>query len=97
VFIVDPIPLTGVGKIFKPELRNRAARRVYSQVVAAIAGEAAQPQVDIGPDPVHGTLVSVTLTPLGHVDEVERRVREALGRFTCAYRITWRNKVRLQV
>src|SRR3989304_1363548 len=29
IFIVPAMPLTAVGKIFKPELRNRAARDVY--------------------------------------------------------------------
>ena len=92
VFIVDPMPLTGVGKIFKPELRNRASQHVYRELARSIAGAEADPQVDIVSDPVHGTLVVVTLT---HVEDkrdraAESGIRNALDGFTCAYRIAWR-------
>ena len=90
VFIVDPIPLTGVGKIFKPELRKRAALRVYSELVRSLAGDVADPQVDIVADPVHGSLTAVTLTRAAVSEEVEGNIRAALDRFTAAYRIAWR-------
>ncbi len=94
VFLVDPMPLTGVGKIYKPELRDRAAWHVYSELVSTIAGESAE--IDIVPDAVHGTLVVVSLSPGDEGSETERRVREALGRFTHPYRIRWRDAVRVQ-
>lgn len=39
-FIVDAIPVTGVGKIFKPPLRSDAARRLIEAVVAEVTGTA---------------------------------------------------------
>jgi fatty-acyl-CoA synthase len=93
LFIVQAMPLTAVGKIFKPALRNRAACEVYAGIVRSIAGTGADPQVDIAPDPVHGTLVTVTLsrTAEGRDGDAERKIRAALDAFTAAYRIVWRD------
>ena len=38
IYIVDTIPMTGVGKIFKPQLREDAARRLIIQAVAETIG-----------------------------------------------------------
>ena len=45
-------------------------------------------------DPVHGTLVVVTLSRTEEIRdrEAERGIRCALDGFTCAYRIAWRNQ-----
>lgn len=86
------MPLTDVGKIFKPELRKRASRQVYFEIVQAIAGAGSDPELEIVSDPVHGTLVSVTLSRIEDMRDrdVERRLRSALEGFTCAHRISWR-------
>ena len=96
VFIVDPMPLTGVGKIYKPELRSRASRQVYFEMVRSIAGAGSDPELDIVPDPVHGTLAMVTLSRTGEMRDrdVEHSIRSALDGFTCAYRIAWRDQKR---
>jgi fatty-acyl-CoA synthase len=36
IYIVDKIPMTGVGKIYKPDLRVDAARRLVSEIVAKV-------------------------------------------------------------
>ena len=92
IFIVPAMPLTAVGKIFKPELRNRAARDVYARIVRTIAGAAT---VDIESDPVHGNVVVVTLASTLDDPEVEKEMRSALDRFICAYRIVWRDEVQM--
>jgi fatty-acyl-CoA synthase len=93
VFIVDPMPLTGVGKIFKPELRARAARQVFSQMVSDIAGAETGPRVDFAAHPVHGTLLTVTLSRTGNGRErdTEAKLRAALEAYTVAYDIRWRD------
>jgi len=93
VFIVDPMPLTGVGKIFKPELRARAARQVFSEIVQAIVGGTREPQVDLAPHPLHGTLVTLILsrTEAGRDRDAERELRAALDGFTIACEIRWRD------
>ncbi len=92
VFVVDAMPLTGVGKIFRPDLRLRAARREFGQMVAAIATAERNASVSIDPHPVHGTVLRVALTPGGdgRDRDVELQIREALDRFTCVYEIAWR-------
>lgn len=92
VFIVDAMPLTAVGKIFKPELRLRAAKRVFSGIVRRIATPEMAAQVEIAAHPVHGVLVTVTLsrTEDARDRDAERDIRAAFGRFTYACDITWR-------
>jgi len=41
VHVVDSIPLTAVGKVFKPELRRRAAEAVARDALAGIATDVA--------------------------------------------------------
>jgi fatty-acyl-CoA synthase len=38
VFIVDAIPMTSVGKIFKPQLRNDAVQRLLAEQIAEVVG-----------------------------------------------------------
>jgi fatty-acyl-CoA synthase len=93
VIVVDAMPLTEVGKIFKPELRNRAACKVFSDLVRSIAGVDADPEIKIAPHPVHGTFVNVMLSAReGKPDpDIDKRLRSAFGRFTYAHEIAWRN------
>ena len=92
VFVLEAMPLTGPGKIFKPALRKRATHHVYSSLAASIAGAAAKPEIDIAPDPVRGTIVTVTLSRTGteRDREIEQKLHSALDAFTGAYRIAWR-------
>lgn len=63
IFIVGSVPMTSVGKIFKPELRNDAVRRV---VAAEIAGVCNPDRVEIAvaAGGKRGTQVTITL-PVG--------------------------------
>ncbi|MDD9146922.1 hypothetical protein LZT49_12780, partial [Enterococcus hirae] len=38
VIVIDAIPMTSVGKIFKPQLRTDAVQRLVEQVVADAVG-----------------------------------------------------------
>jgi len=60
IFIVGSVPMTSVGKIFKPELRNDAVRRV---VAAEIAGVCNPDRVEIAvaAGGKRGTQVTITL------------------------------------
>jgi fatty-acyl-CoA synthase len=63
VFIVDAIPLTTVGKIYKPQLRCSAAARLVRRVVGEQLG-LTQAQVDVREGGRRGGLrVDVTLPP----------------------------------
>lgn len=74
--ILDELPKTAVGKIFKPDLRKRAITRVYSEVLDK-AGVAAAVSL-VSEDKKRGLVAHLTKT--GDVDEVA--VTKALGAFT---------------
>lgn len=60
IYIVDKIPVTGVGKIFKPELRANAAKRLVDQILAETF-DVAGATVAATPGGKRGMLVEVTL------------------------------------
>ncbi len=68
---IDPMPLTGVGKVFKPQLRWDAAKRVFTGVLAPVIESGINCEVQVGPHGSHGSIVTVTLT------QVAKHKREA--------------------
>lgn len=62
VVILPEMPVTAVGKIFKPALRADAAERVLRPVLAEAAGAAGAPEVRARLDDV-GVIVEVTAAP----------------------------------
>ena len=58
---VDPMPLTGVGKVFKPQLRWDAARRVFASVLGPLAEKGIDCKVQVGPHGSHGSIATVTI------------------------------------
>ena len=74
--ILDELPKTAVGKIFKPDLRKRAITRVYNEVLQK-AGVAATVSL-VSEDKKRGLVAHLTKT--GDVDEAA--VTKALGAFT---------------
>ncbi len=96
IFVIDEIPLTAVGKIFKPRLRWDAARRVLTAAVAAAleAFPGVEGAVEVGPDGTHGTLAVVSLSApkakardRAGAGEAEAAVAKALGGFSVPHRI----------
>lgn len=83
--LIDTMPLTAVGKIFKPALRVDAMRRVAEQLLqpalAAQGAEASAWTVAVQPDPTHGQVIRVTLTtPTGPQRQAqEAAAHQALG------------------
>ena len=71
---VDPMPLTGVGKVFKPQLRWDAATRVFGNVLAPLNERHIDWKVKVGPHGSHGSIATVTL---GRVPEEKRAAIEA--------------------
>jgi fatty-acyl-CoA synthase len=74
IHIVDAIPLTSVGKIYKPQLRCDAASRLVTQVVREQFGQA-DAQVQVREGGRRGMRVSVTL-PAGGPEAVAAVERE---------------------
>ncbi|WP_298253519.1 acyl-CoA synthetase [Bradyrhizobium sp.] len=88
---VDPMPLTGVGKVFKPRLRWDAARRVFTGVLAPLVERGIDCRVEVGPHGSHGSMATVTIA---HVPEQQREaianeVDTMLAPFVMRHRIVY--------
>jgi fatty-acyl-CoA synthase len=70
---IDPMPLTGVGKVFKPQLRWDAAKRVFSGALAPLVERGIDCTVQVGPHGSHGSIATVTIA------DVPQQNREAIA------------------
>ena len=73
--VMDELPKTAVGKVFKPALRKMAITRVYR---AALAEAGVEADIEVVEDKTRGLVARVT--PTGGAGEPD--IGEALGRFT---------------
>jgi fatty-acyl-CoA synthase len=89
VFVVPQIPLTPVGKIFKPALRWESIRKVYQEELSTLQGLADHTVVKVAEDKVHGSLATITITPAAGVSEetIRGKVAEILARYTVRYQL----------
>ncbi len=89
VIIVDQIPLTPVGKIFKPALRWDAIKRVYEEELRQLSDVVEYIEVKVSEDKVHGSLATVIVRPATNVSKnrIADVVNEILGRYTVRYRL----------
>jgi len=74
LYFIDAIPLTAVGKVFKPALRWDAAGRMVTKMLSDLVPAGAAMSVTAGPDAVHGNLITVRF------DGVSEGERAALTR-----------------
>ena len=88
VYIVDTIPTTAVGKIFKPALVWREVEDVYRQVVGEVEG-VARVEVSVGADPLHGMKAQIRVHAAAGQDKdaLVERIHQALGMYTVAYEL----------
>ncbi len=96
VHVIDAIPLTGVGKVFKPQLRWMAAQAVFSTLLEPLAAQGVAITVQVGADGTHGTLATVTLEaagaglPAASKAGLEAQVKALMGPFTIRHSIAWK-------
>ena len=69
IFQIDPMPLTGVGKVFKPQLRWDGATRALTRILAPLTEKGIECGVKAGPHGSHGSMATVTIV---RVTEQER-------------------------
>jgi fatty-acyl-CoA synthase len=89
VIPVEPMPLTGVGKVFKPQLRWDAATRVFTRVLAQLTDRGIDCTVKVGPHGSHGSMATVTLRGVsGDAREaVENEVHTLLAPFVLRHEV----------
>ena len=92
VVFIDAIPLTAVGKVFKPTLRWAAAQRVAERMLLDLLPAGVDAAVEVGAHPVHGSLITVTLGGLPEVQRghLDAQVHERLNPLTTRHAIVWR-------
>jgi fatty-acyl-CoA synthase len=91
VILTEAIPLTGVGKVFKPQLRWDAAQRVFTQALQFLSDSAVRFEVWVGKDETHGTLARVTIVGATESarDSVVEQVHAALAPFVIRHEVSW--------
>ena len=85
VRVVAAMPLTGVGKIFKPDLRRREIADALRTALHD-AGVATS-RLDVINDPHFGLQVEVTLADSATTEAA----REVLGQFPFRFEVSWTN------
>lgn len=90
IILIDPLPLTDVGKPAKAVLRHDAAARVFRTVLGNALGAAADLDVEVRQDAIHGTLavVNVASAPDARA-AIEDKIRATMKAYTMAHRIDW--------
>ena len=91
VYFVDAIPLTAVGKVFKPALRWDAAQRMATHLLADLVTDGVDLQVAVGPDGTHGSLMRVTVkgARADQRDALSAVLTQRLGPLTLAHELHW--------
>jgi fatty-acyl-CoA synthase len=89
VSIIDQMPLTPVGKIFKPALRWTAIKNTYGTELNALGSLAESVEVEVGEDKIHGSMAFISIKPAPEVSQsqIEARVDEILALYTIKYRV----------
>ena len=85
VYVIAKMPLTDVGKIFKPPLRRDAAQRAFS---AALAASGLKAEVEITEDAAIGMRARIRLdAATGRDAATEARIRTIMDSYSMAYEI----------
>ncbi|CAB1080001.1 AMP-binding protein [Alkalispirochaeta odontotermitis] len=87
VFIVDQIPLTPVGKIFKPSLRWQAIQRVFEIELNALGDLTESIEIKVKEDKIHGSTAEIKLkaAPGVAADAIKQKAEDILARYTIKY------------
>ncbi len=88
---LDVMPLTAVGKVFKPQLRWDAARRVFTEVLKPLGEQGLSISVSVGAHGTHGSLAVVTIAGVdpSRRAQVTSLVQARLNPFVMRHEIVW--------
>ena len=77
VHLLNEMPLTQVGKIFKPSLRTEAARILLQRELSAVAAGRGQIAVSVDAHSSYGTLATISIT--GGDEDLVHIINDAVG------------------
>ena len=88
---IDPMPVTGVGKVFKPQLRWDAAQRVFAGVLAPLTEKGIDCKVKVGAHGSHGSVATVTIASVAEDkrEAVANEVHKLLAPFVIRHEIAF--------
>ena len=91
IFQIDPMPLTGVGKVFKPQLRWDAAKRALTKILAPLTEKGIACGVHVGPHGSHGSIATVTIVNVAEHkrDAVAKEVQTMFAPFALRHEIVF--------
>jgi len=89
VTIVDPMPVTAIGKIFKPALRYDAIKEVFDEELAQLSDITETIDVTVKEHKVHGTIATIIAKPAAGASSAGLRsqIEDILGRHTVYYEV----------
>ncbi|MBS1962145.1 MAG: acyl-CoA synthetase [Bdellovibrionales bacterium] len=86
IYVVDALPLTPIGKVFKPDLTRRQIEEVFHEEIAPIG--VSEYRISAAPHKVHGMLVDVEVAaPEADRPRVEKAIRDRLGAYSVRYEV----------
>jgi fatty-acyl-CoA synthase len=91
IVILDQMPVTTVGKIFKPPLRCDAVHRVYTEALATVLPADFSCEVRVESHQQYGMLATLVLSgiPEEQQAQVYDQIARALGAYVVKYQIQW--------
>jgi fatty-acyl-CoA synthase len=91
LYAIESMPLTAVGKVFKPALRTDAAERAVRRMLSFLEGAGATVRVTVAPHPEHGTLIRVRLggMPAAGREGILAQVKSKLEPLTLRHVVEW--------
>ena len=92
IFIIDSIPLTPVGKMFKPALRWDATKRAYQFALSSIQNQETKINITVGEDKTYGTRVDIFITSPQSSTQLSAAVRELLAPYSIHYELHFNAK-----
>jgi len=89
---INPMPLTGVGKVFKPQLRWDAASRVFSAILLPLQEKGINCSVHVGPHGSHGSIatISVTRVPKDKQSGIADEIHKMLAPFVLHHEVVFK-------
>jgi len=89
IHIVDEVPQTAIGKIYKPYLVQLEVQDVYRETAKAVDGVSSV-EVSVGPDKLYGISALIQVIPEPGVDPsaLEQALDRALGQYAVHYQLT---------
>ena len=88
IHLVEDLPLTPIGKIFKPTLTYWEVESAYRQAINQIPN-LAEINIKVGPDKVHGTLAQVQVrgSESSKATAIGAEINRILGDFAVKYEL----------